>query len=575
MKNIFFVLIIIGALISSCEPALTERPDIGTPPSESQMNFTISPGADDFHVVLENTSSVAGIASWDLGNGVKATGNKIIAKYSLAGTYTITLNLATKGGIGSLSKEYNQSSTDYSIFNDPVYLYISGGINNSSGKTWVIDSLEWGHFGVSAADANWPVWWGANPLQKSGGGCYDDKFNFNINEFVFNYINNGNSYVKNEIANDPLYSNPVPVDGADLRVSYTPEIGSWSINEKDGMEYLILNGTTPLFFGFNTGAVNNEFRIDSINENILKLSCIAFDGNRWYYQLIPDGYVKPQLEYNLSVNPTANPNEYLIALTNVNVPNNWTITNIAYDFGDGTNAQTVDTAQTFTHTYMRKGSYTIEVIVTANNENFSRSTTITVLNNHPSYVQYLLNAMVMYNDFGETTIVPLAFEGNGSIQTVVNPDKSIWPNRSNHCGFYTKNNDQWGNAYMLLPAGYRFDLTLQSKFRLLVYGTAGEVVLLKLENTDKGANAWQTGTHDVTYTIQKSNTWEIAEFNFAGVGAGWNWTGDIFTSDVTTDSNFNKDFYNVVRIMYQPGDGSQVYTFYLDDLAGPHVEGLK
>jgi hypothetical protein len=117
---------------------------------------------------------------------------------------------------------------------------------------------------------------------------------------------------------------------------------------------------------------------------------------------------------------------------------------------------------------------------------------------------------------------------------------------------FTKINSQWANVYIKLPSAYRFDLTVQTKFKVLVYGNAGDNILLKLENTDMGGNAWQTATHDLVYTIQESNEWEVAEFNFSGIGAGWDWTGTIFTSDVTTDSNFNTGFYNVVRIMVNP-----------------------
>jgi hypothetical protein len=128
---------------------------------------------------------------------------------------------------------------------------------------------------------------------------------------------------------------------------------------------------------------------------------------------------------------------------------------------------------------------------------------------------------------------------------------------------------------MLLKSGYRFDLRLQHIFKVMVNGKAGQKILLKLENTDKGGNAWQTGTYDLIYTIQKDNTWEVATFDFAGVGAGWDWTGDIFAPNIVADPRFNHDFYNVVRIMCNPGDGAGTHQFYFDDLSGPHVEGLK
>jgi len=573
-KFIITILLLIGIVFLACEPMMMEKPDIGTAPNESQLSFTITQGADAFHFVITNTSSVTGIANWDLGNGVKTSGEEITATYSVEDTYTIKLTLVTKGGTASITQDFVQTETDYSIFSDPVYINLSGGTAAINGKTWVVDSTNAGHFGIGPATGDFPEWWAATPLQKTGGGAYDDEINLNINQFQITYLNHNDSYVKDYRISDPNYSNPVPVDGTDSRVTYpSPEAGSWTVSEKDGESFVVINSSKPIFWGMDYGAANNEYRIEELSENILKLSCIGGDGNRWYNILIPKGYEKPKLEYDLTVTGTGNTNEYSIGISNVVLPTGWSISNIVYSFGDATTSETTDDTQTFTKTYMRKGSYFVEVTVTANDETFTKSETVVVANNHPSYVEYLLDAMVMYNDFGETTIMTVAGE-NCSVDKVANPDKSKWPNRSNNCAKYTKTNQQWANAFMQLPAGYRFNLDLQSVFKILVYGTAGQTVLLKLENTDRGGNAWQTGA-EITYTIQESNKWEVAEYNFAGVGAGWDWTGDIYTSDVTTDPNFNQGFYNVVRIMYQPGDDSQEYSFYFDDLAGPHVEGLK
>ena len=102
-------------------------------------------------------------------------------------------------------------------------------------------------------------------------------------------------------------------------------------------------------------------------------------------------------------------------------------------------------------------------------------------------------------------------------------------------------------------------------------GKAGDTVLLKLENTDMG-EPWKTGV-ELTYTIQTDHTWEVVEFDFSGVAN--NGSEDPSVSDVAADSRTNHDFYNVVRIMLNPGDGEGEHEFYLDELAGPHIEGVK
>jgi len=90
---------------------------------------------------------------------------------------------------------------------------------------------------------------------------------------------------------------------------------------------------------------------------------------------------------------------------------------------------------------------------------------------------------------------------------------------------------------------------------MVVYGKAGDKVLLKVENTDLGGNAWQTGVEFV-YTIKATNKWEIAEFPLA------------------ISPLYNLNYYNVVRIMLNAGTPVAA-SVYIDDLAGPHIEGLK
>lgn len=579
-KTILYTLIFtLAAFIwTGCEPMEEEKPSIGNAPAETDLSFTIIPGDDDFNFTFSNTSSAVGLAKWNLGNGTVTDGDEVSGYFPIADTYTVTMTLYTAGGSTSITKELVQEKTDYSIFSDPVYINISGGADAANGKTWVVDSMTVGHFGVGPADGVGTEWWAAAPLAKSGGGAYDDELNFNINDFLLTYDNKGESFVKEYQKDNPNFSNArLTVD--DWTVDYTtPVEGTWSITTKNNVNYVVFAGGKPIFPGFDVGAVNNEYKIIKVTENQLELSCVGGDGNAWHYLLIPKGYERPTLEFDLSATETGNDNEYEFSLANVSIPESISVENIRWDFGDGTSSETTDETEKFTVTYLRKGAYNVSVTITTNDDTYSASQTISVEANHPTYSEYLLDAMVMYTDFGETMLMNMSFDqagGAGSIEVVSNPDKSMYPNRSSNVAKYVKTNTEWANAYMELPAGYRFDLRQQSVFKILVYGKAGDKVLLKLENTDRGGNAWQTGTYDLIYTIQEDNTWEIAEYDFAGVAAGFDWTGDIFTSDITTDDNFSHDFYNVVRIMLNPGDASNEFSFYFDDLAGPHIEGLK
>ncbi len=561
-------------IMFACTPEMDDSVDIGAAPSEDQLDFTITKGTTDFKFVLNNTSTVTGIASWDLGNGSKSTEAQPTVNYPLPGEYTITMTLITKGGTATKSKKVVQTKTDYSIFTDPKFIFLSGGINVAAGKTWVLDSLAKGHIGVGPAGTVGLEWWSADPLAKKAVKVmYDDEINFKVSGFVSTLTNHGKSYVKGFVKTSPGYSNPIEFD-SDFVVDFTPSPGSWFIEEKGGKSYLKLSGSKPMFPCFDVGAVNGSYEILKIEENVLELVTIdRVEGNAWHYQLIPKGYVKPKVTFGVSVLPTANANEYAVKLSNVVIPAGLAITNIKVNFGDGTVKETTSQNATLTNTYMRKAPYNLQVTVTTSNETLVASQTVEIAANHPGYVPFLLDMMVIYNDFSEVSMASVAGENCG-VSIVDNPSK-VYPNKSSKVAFYTKTNQEWANAFMQLKPGYRFDLRSQHIFKLMVYGKAGDKILLKLENTDRGGNAWQTGTADLIYTIKKTNTWEVAEYNFAGVSAGWDWTGDQFTSDITTSPKFNQDFYNVIRIMCNPGAKTGTHEFYFDELAGPHVEGLK
>ena len=583
MKNIiksgFGIALAMLMMLVACDPNEFDKSElnVGTAPTADEMSFTVTQGEDAFHYKLENLTNVSGVATvkWDFGNGSSGEGNNVIAYYPLPGDYEITLTIsATDGTSGVKTMSLEQTETDYAFLDSPVLTMISGGASVTEGKTWVVDSLASAHYGIGPASGNWPEWWAASPLQKTGSGSYDDEFTFKMVDFIFDYVNNGNSYAKDYRLDDPNYSNPVEVDGTDAKVDFTPAAANWSFSETDGTYYITLSSDKPSFFGFDYGAVNNEYRIESITETNITLSCIGGDGNRWFNGLVLKGYVKPTVTFNVDVQATGEENTWAVSLTDLVIPDGLFVNSFSVDFGDGSEVMESDDATaSLENTYMRKGTYPISVTVKASNEDLASTSSITVDNHHSAYVPFLLDMMVMYVDNSEVELSPILGQDCG-VNLVDNPDR-IYPNKGAKVLHYSKENQQWANAYMQLPAGYRFDIGNNSVFKIMVFGKAGQEVLLKLENTDKGGNAWQTGTYDVIYTIQEDDTWEVAEFDFAGVAAGYDWTGDQFTSDVTTDTRFSQDFYNVVRIMLNPGNGDGAHEFYFDDLAGPHVEGVK
>ncbi len=579
MKNILktgMLAVLAMILVTACEPMEIDDYELGEAPDVSQLGFSITQDTEDeFKYVFKNTSSIVGVASWDLG-GTRKTGETVTQRFPLPGEHNISLTFATGGGSATISKTFITEETDWAFFESEELRFLSGGVDALDGKTWALDSLTAGHLGVGPAGGDGLAWWAAAPLVKSGVDLYDDRLTFKLVGFEAIYENNGKSYVKDFRGDDPNYSNPVD-PGDDLIVDFTPQPGSWMIEEADGKNYLVLSGPTPIYPMFDTGAKDGRYEILVLEENFMQLVCIGGDGNAWGYKLIPAGYERPKIEFEVNLSDAAEANTYNLALTVQNIPAGESISNIKVDFGDGTVYTMQYANEVVSNTYMRQGNYTVTVTASTSLGEIVKKISAEVTANHPDYEPFLLDAMVMYNDFSEVSMVPMSVDqagGSAYIEVVDNPSR-IYPNKSAKVLNFVKENTEWANTYMQLPAGYRFDLRQRHTFKVMVYGSAGDNILLKLENTDRGGNAWQTGTADLIYTIQQDNTWEVAEYSFAGVSAGWDWTGDIFTSDVTTDDNFSHDFYNVVRIMINPGDNSDVFQVYIDELAGPHVEGLK
>ncbi len=277
-----------GLILASCEPTLLEKPDIGAPPQASDLQIAITPGADAFHFVIENTSTITGIATWDLGNGNTASGNKVTAYYPLPNTYTITLTLYARGGHAIAAKDQTTTETDWAYFSNPMINLICGGPEAVNGKTWVMDSLAPAHIGVGPDLGNSTIWWSAGPLEKKGAGLYDDEIRFTLQAFNVTYDNKGVSFVKDYRRTDPAYSNARAGVG-DWMVDYpTPVTGNWSVVKQNDKNFLKITSGKPIYPCFDTGAENGEYLILNATETSLELACIG-NGIAWHYLLKQKG----------------------------------------------------------------------------------------------------------------------------------------------------------------------------------------------------------------------------------------------------------------------------------------------
>ena len=184
MKKIFNSILLVmaaGALLVSCNPMDPDAHKLGPVPSENQLAFTSTPSAATPNIIeLQNTSSVPGVALWDLGNGTTVKGDNVSATYPFKGDYTVTMSLYTTGGSATISQVITIAADDYGLLDTPGFNALTGGADALEGKTWVFARYTKGHFGVgdvnAAPEVNGPAWWQCDPKGKEGCSLYDNEY---------------------------------------------------------------------------------------------------------------------------------------------------------------------------------------------------------------------------------------------------------------------------------------------------------------------------------------------------------------------------------------------------------------
>lgn len=292
-RIIYFFIMALGLSFTACSPEVDDKPELGPPPTASDVTFTFEADpANDNIIHFTNTSS-GFILKWDLGNGALAEGNSVKGVYPLKGEYTVTLTAYTRSGSASSSQTITIAETNPALLDVPEFNLLTGGVDQLEGKTWVIDGERPGHMGVGpndgGPDSQSPVWWQAPPLDKAGQGIYDDEMTFKLLDFVYEHKNNGDVFVNGASAGD-LGGDP---GAGDQRVEFSPDpaINNWSITEEGDKKFL--NITNGGFFGFYTGVSKYEILVLEENELYVRFLDSKDPALAWYHRLIPKGFTPP------------------------------------------------------------------------------------------------------------------------------------------------------------------------------------------------------------------------------------------------------------------------------------------
>lgn len=298
MKNILKigVLTLLSCFVLiACDPQENSDYELGQMPTADQLDFTITPTAAKANVIeLKNTSKVAGVATWDFGNGSNGKSESVTIQYPLKGTYNVVMTLYTSGGSASITKTINIANDDMSLLNTPFYNALTGGASNLAGKTWVFDQYHDGHFGVGPADASSPSWWSCPAEGKTGSCLYSQEFTFTQVGVKMAWKNNGNVY-SNGAGKAALaalgYPNAVvPADG-DFDIAYAPKAAyTFALNET-AKTITLSDGA---FLGHYAGT--STYQILSLTNDVLYVKCVSTTepGNGWWYRFVPkEKNIKP------------------------------------------------------------------------------------------------------------------------------------------------------------------------------------------------------------------------------------------------------------------------------------------
>ena len=302
MKKIFNLILLAGtaaSLLFSCRPMDLDDHQLGAAPSEDQLSFSCAPSAATPNILeFTNTSSVKGVALWDLGNGTTVKGDKVSATYPFKGDYTVTMSLYTPGGPATISQVVTIAADDYGLLDTPGFNALTGGADAAEGKTWVFARYTEGHFGVGdvnvAPEANGPAWWKCPANGKDGSSLYDNKYTFIQKGTRLIWENKGSIYTNESGMNHLGIPGTPNAAVGDFDVPYTPADNlTFSLDEENGV--LTLGGDA--FLGFYTGV--SVYNIITLNEHLLYVWCRseAEPGNAWYFMFVPeDELVEPQPE---------------------------------------------------------------------------------------------------------------------------------------------------------------------------------------------------------------------------------------------------------------------------------------
>ncbi|WP_075591297.1 PKD domain-containing protein [Labilibacter marinus] len=273
MKN-FIYIIVLAFAFGACSPDEYSMPKNITA-DDAQWTYENTGVVNEFNLI-NNTPGTSAV--WDMGNGVSANGNKVVAQYSLAGTYTISLTLISQGGTVTVQEDITLTEDNPAFLSGYPYDQLIG----DGSKTWAVDGYATGAFGLGPTLANPTEWHADGPGARKGKGLYDDRFTFSLTEagLTVEQVTNGDVYANGGWA----------ADLGDTEGNQEPDGGDFIMPYDGTTSTCVVAGTTlstgTAFLGYYAGAMNYE--LITVTDDLLEVAFWDTNANFfWYTKLVP------------------------------------------------------------------------------------------------------------------------------------------------------------------------------------------------------------------------------------------------------------------------------------------------
>lgn len=574
-------------LFSACteeEFEITEAP-----PTVDQAEIIVNEQSSAMNTFVFSNNSDAFIKVWEFSTGQQKKGDEVELYVPFAGEYSVKLTMYNAGGSVSFEDDFTVNQTDPDICNQELITLLTGGCDAENGKTWVVDSTTNAHFGLGPVDASGPIWYAAGALEKSGGGMYDDRYTFYLNNYQFEMETNGEVYINGGQAPEFPGSFESPV--GDYTAPYeAPENLNFNLEQGNGNPILtISNGG---FLGYYTGV--NTYEILELTADVLYVKYLDnVNDFSWYVRFIREGYDSNAGGGGEEPDPVSLPIDFETA-----EPAFTTFGNSSFEVVDNPDKSGINTSDRVGQTvhgneswaglfvdlgepldFVANPQVAVKVWAPSTGEfqfkmediddpdNFVEIIeTVDVANQWVELVFDLSSApeglgkVVIFPGWGTTdgqtfyfddiriyeppVNLPITFEsvepsfgvfGGNSFGVVDNPDQS-GINTSSRVGETVHGNESWGGLFVELDQN--LDLASNPTISIKVWSPIVTDMIMKLENLDNA----DLNT-EITKTIDTANEWVELTFDFTG-----------------QPNDFG-------RIVIFPGFGTtDANTFYFDDI---------